>query len=228
MLKHWADGLWTHEMAHVVAGFHLGARMTITRASTGALTIIAPIRIDEATRQEILALGPVRYIIAPNLMHYRFLPDAKQLFPQATVLAAPGLREKMPKLSIDAVLGQSPEHDRTIELDQLVVQGMTMFGDVVFHHAATSTLIVTDVFANFPAHDHWWTRGYLKLSGAYGKPAQTMLLKMVTKNRAALNASRDAMLKWNFDRIVVAHGVVIETGGKDALRIALPGQASAA
>ncbi len=221
MLRAWTDSVWTHEMPHRVSGFQMGARMTVLRSSRGELTIIAPIAIGPAQEAELRSLGRVRYVVAPNLMHYRYLPDTKAMFPEATILAAPGLREKRPKLPIDAVVG--PEWDAPLELEHHVVQGMAMFGDVVFFHPRSRTLVVTDVFANFVTQPDWWTRMYLKMGKAYGKPAQTLLLKSLVRDRPALLASRDTMLRWDFDRLIVAHGDVIETGGKQALMTALPG-----
>lgn len=221
MLRRLADSLWIGDMPHSVMGFQFGGRMMITRASDGSLTMISPIHLDESMAREIRALGPVRYLVAPNKMHYRFIPEAKATFPKATVLAAPGLKEKRPELPIDGVIGSSPEHERAMELEWLPILGMPMFGDVAFFQRSTRTVFVADLFANFPTHPHWWTRTYLKLSGVYGRPGQTLLLKMSTKDRPALLKSRNEMLKWDFDRLIVAHGDVIETGGKEALKIAI-------
>jgi hypothetical protein len=218
MLRNWAENVWTYEMPHVVAGFHLGARMTIVRNRSGEVTIVAPIRIDAETAGEIRGLGPVRCVIAPNLMHYRFVPDAKTLFPEAFVLAAPGLREKRPQLPIDGILGSTPDIEGRLDLEQIQVRGYPMFGDVTFLHPPSRTLIVTDLFGNFVTCDHAWTRFYLKLGKAYGKPAQTLLLRASVRDKAAFRASCDAILQWDFDRVIVAHGSVIETGGKDAFR----------
>ena len=224
MLTAWTDSLWTHEMPHRVAGFQMGARMTVLRSSQGDLTLISPIAIEPAVEKELRRLGPVRHVVAPNLMHYRYLPATRAMFPEATIIAAPGLREKRPDLPIDAVVG--PEWDARLEVEHLITNGMAMFGDVVFFQPRSRTIIVTDVFANFRSCNDWWTRIYLKMGGAYGKPAQTLLLKAMVKDRRALLASRDAMLRWDFDRLIVAHGDVVERGGKEALLTALPGDAA--
>lgn len=40
------------------------------------------------------------------------------------------------------------------------------------------------------------------------------------RNKAAARASLERILSWDFDRIILAHGHVVETGGKETLRSA--------
>jgi hypothetical protein len=40
----------------------------------------------------------------------------------------------------------------------------------------------------------------------------------MVKDRAALRASVDTVLSWDFERVVVCHGEVLEHGGREALR----------
>ena len=46
----------------------------------------------------------------------------------------------------------------------------------------------------------------MRLFGTYGKLAPTLLLKSLVKDRAALRASLETVLGWDFDRVVVCHG----------------------
>jgi hypothetical protein len=45
-----------------------------------------------------------------------------------------------------------------------------------------------------------------------------MLRKMVLKDPHALAKSLDTVLAWDFDRIVLSHGELVQTGGKALLR----------
>ena len=40
----------------------------------------------------------------------------------------------------------------------------------------------------------------------------------MTKDHRPLRASLDRILAWDFDRVTVAHGEILETGGRAALR----------
>jgi hypothetical protein len=83
----------------------------------------APGPLSAGLGEEIEALGPVRALIAPNLLHHRFLAPCAQAFPQARVFGAPGLREKLESTRIDEVLGEKAPPLWAAELDQLLVQG---------------------------------------------------------------------------------------------------------
>ena len=48
--------------------------------------------------------------------------------------------------------------------------------------------------------------------------AQTKLLRSTIRDRAAARRSIDRVLAWDFDRVVMAHGQVLDHGGKEALR----------
>lgn len=46
-------------------------------------------------------------------------------------------------------------------------------------------------------------------------------MKASVKDRAAFESSLGTILGWDFDRVIVGHGDVIESGGKAKLRAAL-------
>jgi len=97
--------------------------------------------------------------------------------------------------------------------------------DVAWFHVASKTLILADLLFNLPA-----TEQYSKSS----KSANLPLLKKfdpygsLHKNVAwGAGRDKDAMKRdvktvseWDFDRIIMCHGDVIETGGKKAWKSA--------
>lgn len=212
------DGLWTLGIPFRAGGLELGARMTLLRAHDRRLVLHSPVMLDDARIAAIRALGEVGWIVAPNLMHYRYVPDAKAAFPQATVLGSPGLAQKRPALPIDGVLAGDVLAP-TITLHE--VGGMPSLREMVLLHRPTRTLVLTDLLFNIGASSPWLTRLYLKATGSVGKPSQTLLLKFITKDKAAVRASREALLDLDFDRVILAHGDVVERGGKDAVRAGL-------
>jgi len=50
------------------------------------------------------------------------------------------------------------------------------------------------------------------------KSGATLLEHVLIRNRAASRALVNRMLAWNADRIVLAHGEIVETGGQEVLR----------
>jgi hypothetical protein len=107
MLREIATDLWVAEQPLRYWGIEVGTRMTLIRLQSGELVIISPIQV--ASMATIQGLGPVRYIIAPNLYHHLYVGELQRQCPDAQLLAVPGLEAKRPELRIDAYL-DSPGH----------------------------------------------------------------------------------------------------------------------
>jgi hypothetical protein len=190
----------------------VGARMTVVRTPAG-LVLHAPVALDDADAAELAALGPVTTIVAPNLFHYRFVPDARRRFPDARVLAAPGLRRKRPELPVDAELDAAPAPG----LEQLPIAGIPALGEVAFFHVPSRTLLLTDLVFHFPDAGSLLLRLYLRSRA----PRVTPLIRALVRDRRALAASRDALLGWDPARAVVAHGEIVTRDARESLRAAL-------
>lgn len=217
MLVRRAPGLFSLDVPHRVATVAMGARATIIDTGEG-VAVHSPVRMTDADLAEIRAIGEVRWIIAPSLMHYAFVPDARRAFPGACVVGAPGLREKRPALGIERVAGEDPALERV--LPSRLVEGMARLNEVVFLHAPTRTLVACDLFFHMVRNDDAWSRAYFRLNRAWGRPAHTVVHRLLTTDRAVLRASVARLLEWDFDRVLVAHGEPVETGGHDAIRAA--------
>ncbi len=218
MLRPVAEDIYALEVPFRTGGLELGGRMTVIRLPGGGLWIHSPVRLEAAARAAVEALGAVRYLVAPNLMHHLHLRDWAAAYPDARVVALSGLRRKQPELRIDVELGDTPDAGYGQVIKQHHVHGIPRVEEFVFLHRPSRTLLVTDLAFHIRESPSWLTRTYLRLSGTYGKLAPTMLLKSLMKDRAALRASLDVVLSLDFERVVVCHGEVLERGGREALR----------
>ncbi|HYH99515.1 hypothetical protein [Hyalangium sp.] len=218
MLRLVTEGLYVLEVPFRTAGLELGGRMTVIRLPGGGLWIHSPVRLDAATRAAVEALGPVRFLVAPNLMHHLSLKDWAAAYPEARVVALAGLRRKQPQLRIDVELGDAPDAGYSEVIMQQRMGGIPRVEELVFLHRPSCTLLLTDLAFHIRDSPSWLTRTYLRLCGTYGKLAPTLLLKSLVKDRAALRSSLEGVLSWDFERVVVCHGEVLERGGKEALR----------
>lgn len=194
-------------------GARLPLRMTVL-ACEGGVAIVSPIAIDDALAEAIDALGPVRYLLAPNLLHHMHLQSASKRYPEAKVLGAPGLATKRSDLRFDGELGDG---EITPELESHLVRGADKLSEVVFFHRPSKTLVVTDLVFNI--HGARGMSGLVlsMLSRALGKVEQSRLLRWMTKDRAAAGKSVDTLLDLPFERLVMAHGNVVEHGAKAEL-----------
>ena len=218
MLRTLTQALHVVDVPFGVGGLKVGGRMTVIGLPDGGLWIHSPVRLDAATRAAVEGLGPVRFLVAPNLMHHLFLKDWVAAFPEARVVAGAELRRKQPQLRIDVELTDTPDAGYAEVLSQQRVGGMPRLQEFAFLHRPSRTLLLTDLAFHIRESPSWLTRMYLRLGGAYGRLAPTLLVKSIVKDRSALRASIEAVLGWDFERVVMCHGEVLEHGGREALR----------
>lgn len=201
-----------------VGGVELGARMTVARLDDGSLFLHSPVELDDALRADLQRLGTPRYVVAPNRFHHLFAGAYRDTFPEARLYVAPGLPEKRPDLHVDAVLSAEASAPWLAEIDQELFGGLPMMNEVVFHHRASRTLLLCDLAFYIGPEAPWLTRACFRLVGGYDYFGPTFVERLLIRDRAAARASLDRILAWDFDRVVVSHGKILEAGGREALR----------
>ncbi len=217
MLRELAKDLWVTERPQRFVGVEVGTRMTVVRLGSGALLCHSPVEPDPVLRRALDALGPVRFVVCPNRFHHLYAGEYRDVYPEVEIHVAPGLEKKREDLAADAVLHDTPDPRWAQELDQHLVRGMPMLNEVAFLHRASRTLLLTDVA--FPVSDALprSTRFLLWCVGARGFGPTWAERFLVIRDRAEARRSLEQLLQWDFDRVVVAHGEVLEHGGREAL-----------
>jgi hypothetical protein len=67
----------TFELAQVLpGGFQMPTRMTALPLEGGGIALVSPVPISETIASRLAELGPVRFLVAPNLLHHLYLADA--------------------------------------------------------------------------------------------------------------------------------------------------------
>lgn len=218
-LRPLADDLWIADRPlRVLPGLDIGTRMTVVRLPDGGVVLHSPVAADEPTRAAVEALGPVRAVACPNKVHHLFAGGWKLAFPTARLLAAPGLAAKRRDLAFDGLLGDDPEPIWGDALATLHVRGMPVLEEVVFLHPRSRTLLLTDLaFRPTPA-SRPGLRRWARLSRVRDGFGPNAVVRLCVRDRAAARRSLDRILAWDFERIVVTHGEVLESGGRAALR----------
>jgi hypothetical protein len=212
-----APDLWIAPRPFKIGLLDIGTSMTVVRLPDGGVFLHSPVTADAATHAAVDAIGPVRAIVAPNRVHHLFAGAWKAAYPTARLLGAPGLDAKRKDLAFDSILGDAPDPSYAGALDQALMAGVPHMEEVLFLHRASRTLITTD-FAFHPTPRsgrglRLWCR--LTRVGAFGP---NLVVRMLIRDRAALRASLDRVLAWDFDRVTVTHGEPLGSGGKEALR----------
>jgi hypothetical protein len=217
-LRELAPDLWVAERPQRFYGLEVGTRMTVVRLADGSLLLHSPVSLDAALREELDALGPVRFAVAPNRVHHLHAGEVARLYPGARLWVAPGLERKRPDLAFEGVLGDEAPPPWRGQVDQVFFRGRPYENEVVFHHRASRTLVLCDLAFHFRAGTHPVTRLLMRLLRSYDRFGPSRLDPLLIRDRRQARESLERILAWDFDRIVVAHGDVLERGGRQALR----------
>ena len=214
------ENLWTVTRPLKILGLTMASRMSTIRLTDGSLFLHSPVKLDPQLQAALSELGPPRHLVAPNRFHHLFLPAYKQAFPEAVTYAAPGLAQKRRDFTFDQTLGADPPAAWKNELEQIPVAGIPMLNEIVFFHRASSTLILTDLAFNVGPDSPFGLRLWARLNLAYGRLQPTALVKAVFRDKAAARASIDAILRLDFERVIVAHGEILRFQAKASLAAA--------
>jgi hypothetical protein len=218
MLQQLDDDLWVVERRQRFYGLEVGCRMTVMRLDGGRLFLHSPVTLDPELRRELDALGAVRYAVAPNRFHHLYAGEVAKLYPEARLWVAAGVERKRPELAIAGVLTDDAPAEWKGEIDQLYFRGRPFENEVVFLHCPSRTLVLCDLAFNFGPTGPRVTRFLLTLVGGYGGFRTTRLDPLLVRDRPAARRSLEQILAWDFDRVIVAHGDVLESGGRELLR----------
>ncbi len=218
-----ASGLWTIDGPLRVRGLDLGTRTSAIRLKAGGVLVHSPGPLDDAARAALEKHGPVRALVAPNAMHHLFLPENAKAFPEAQVWAARGVAVKRKEIAEIHELGESAPELWSADLHQLAIGGVPRLTEFAFFHPASRTLLLTDLCFNVRQSDSWFLRTFMRLNQAWDRFGPSRMMRSMIRDKAALRASLDRVLEWDFDRVIVTHGEVLESGGRDALRDAFAG-----
>ena len=221
VLEALAPGVWHSEHdLFLPGGVHFRTRMTVLDTGDG-LMLHGPVPMDAAHAERVSKLGEVKHIVAPNSFHHLYARPAADKFPTAKLWRGEALARKRPNLEGEMIVaGREPTFG---EVKSLVLGGMPKLDEVIVLHPATRTLVVTDLVFNILEYKGWLSGVMFRLTGTHKKLAQSRLFRSVIKQRAAYEQSLQEILSWDFDRVVMAHGEVLDRAGKDRLVQVLDG-----
>lgn len=225
MLRCIDENIWVAEQPQKYFGLSIGARMTVIRSrETGKLIILSPIRPTLELEEALAGLGVVSDIVAPNSYHHLYCNEFKHRFPRAMLWGSSFLMKKCPHLLIDNLLcSEEPSpwdgvlFCRLSGLSTLGPSGPSPLEEFAFCHLPSQTLILTDSAFNFDQSFPWLTQFTTRIAGGFNRLEPTILERLASSDKASVRASIQQVLSWDFDRVIVAHGTVVEFGGKSML-----------
>ena len=218
MLQKIGEELWVADHDFKMMGIALGTRTTVIRLGDGGLFLHAPGPLSPELIEAINALGPVRCLVAPNDFHHLFVQENRLAWPNASVHVSAGLPAKRPDLASASVLGDTPPDLWDGEIEQVWMRGAPKVNEVVFFHSLSRTLVLTDLAFNVINPSSFRVRVFMRINGASGRLATSRLLKSMYRDRALGRVSAEKIFDWDFDRILLCHGDVVEADAKAKLK----------
>jgi hypothetical protein len=203
------DGAWR--------GSPFGRRMTIVRHSRDELLIHSAIRLSDADYARVLdPLGRVSLIVVPNRLHGDEARFHAERYPGAAVLVPQPVRDacarKLPR--VDGTVGEDWPRSWAGEVHAVQVEG-TRIGEALLWHVPSRTLVATDLVFHFTDELSGLARILMRWNGVVGRVGPSRIFRwFFVTDRRALVASLEPVRGWEFERIVMSHGTIVERDGK--------------
>ncbi len=194
----------------------IGRTVTVIRLASGKVILhsTAPFTADDLAA--IGAAGEIGWLVDVSNFHDSLAKQGRAALPDVPYLAPEGFSKYS---GVDTEPLSPPPEQWASDLEVLEVAGMPRVREHVMFHRPSGTLIVADLLFNFGRGGSLWTRLFaryvMRLKNFIG---MSPFFRLMIRDRQAFRRSMATMMAWDFDRVIVAHGGMIERGGKARLR----------
>lgn len=213
-----AENLWVVHRPFRFLGLPLGTRMTVVRLANGELWVHSAFDPGPEILEQLRREGPVRHVVCPNRLHHVLVTEFTRHFPEAQLYVSAALPRKRPDLAHGLILGDVAPQAWQPDLESLVLRGHVYLDEVLFFHRPSRTLILTDLLECIDEHAPWYMRVAGKLLGIFQRHGPPLDMRATFRPAEAARVWLERVLEWDFDRIVLAHGPLVETGGHEVFR----------
>ncbi len=211
------DGVWTVAAPQTYYGLRVNTRMSVCRLRTGGLALIAPVARSNDLAAAIDTLGPVRAIIAPNLMHHLYVGEWIAAYPDAVSFGPKGLGLKRPDLELNHELGPAFDTALGDDLCRVSLAGIPKLNESLFLHRASGTLMVTDLCFYMPEASGI-TGLFATLTGIKTQARCEPSVRILIEDKSAFRASLEPLRHMDIQHLSMCHHHVISDGAAAALK----------
>lgn len=212
-----AENIWELTYPLSLVGAQLGRRVTILRLKSGKLLIHSTGPFTPADIRAIKALGTPGWIVDVTLNHDTFADLGRAAFPEIPY----GVPDDFIHVDGERFSLIAPPSEWRDEIGVIEMAGMPRVREYAFHHRPSRTLIVADLVFNFEQCSTW-TRQFFRWAGGIKEyPGMSRLFAAMIADKPAFTRSLEQVFQCDFDRLIVAHGQIIQTDAKARLANAL-------
>lgn len=217
-----ASSVFTLRYPLKLLGASLGRVVTIFRLKSGKVVLHSTGPFTQEDCSLISEIGEIEAIVEATNFHDTFALAAMTQFAGCRYFSPSGfpLENKLKPEPIE----------KGIEIwgDELVwelLAGAPRLNEWICFHPESKTLVVADLLFNCRPND-FAGKVFFALAGNRGWPGNCRLFRMCIRDRKDLESSINRVLSWDFERVIVAHGLPIEEDAKlvftAAMRRAFP------
>ncbi|MEO8549895.1 MAG: DUF4336 domain-containing protein [Kofleriaceae bacterium] len=205
-----AGRVWASERPVWFSGVRLRARTSVIRLDDGGLLVHSPSPPSDAWMKQVAELGEVRWLFVPNCFHHLGTSGTAAAFPEAKIVAPRSAAAKNPGLRIDLEITDPRFTDAVPELALFPLAGVPFLDETLLYHRPTETLFGADVVLRADEKDHWTWRFAARVTGCFKRTAVPPDVRKKVADKEAASRALQGLQAVPIQRLVVAHGDVIE------------------
>lgn len=218
-MKQLAQNLWVMPYSLRLLGADFRRVVTVIRLRSGELVIHSSAPFTPEDVAAVRRLGEPGWLLDAILWHDTFARQGREAFPNIPFLAPEGFSDVVGFPTVPLIPAPSAWSE---ELEVLRLEGIPRNREHVVYHRPSRTLIVGDLLFNFGHETSGWKRFLVLCAiGSKQNPGMSRRFRMAVKDKAAFKRSVETLTRWEFDRVIVGHGEIIESNGKRELIAAL-------
>jgi len=215
-LRELAPGIFLVDDESTFMGVRAGHQMAVVRLgpqSGGGLWIHSPIAFSPDLWGQLDTLADPatpRHLIIPSRTHDLHIEEWLQHIPAETSFAPAAISRVHTDWQIGQTLTDELVAPWSGELVHKRILGAPRVNEVAFLHKPSKTLILVDSVFNLRGPQSFLGGLMMRLNQCASGISTSRLFRFAIKDKRAFQASFQAVLAWDFERVVVGHGEVIE------------------
>jgi len=209
------EGVWCLESYFLSLGCRGSLRMTILKTQSGLL-LYSPVELSAENLASIRALGTVKDIVAPNLMHHMYLRPCVAAFPDANCWVPEGFLEKIGPVDGAQIITPDIVFGNDSGIKKFTLTGHAIQETMIFHETSR-TLLTADLLYNYQSEQYPAEKLFFRMIGNYGRPNVAFYHRFSVKDKSSIQRMIDTLIKWPINRIIMSHGRIIESADAGAI-----------
>jgi len=148
-----STGVWAAERPFVWNNIDVGGRSVICRMNDGSLLVHSPVNFTSELGSAIDKLGgSIGYIVSPNYEHLKYASQWNKAYPDAKMVACPGLPNKVTKytndINWDIELGHSIPTSLEDSIDTIYFDCESVLGNYIIIIIIITIIIIIIIIFN--------------------------------------------------------------------------------